>query len=275
MRRRNWVPLLAALVAIGCSRPHQPAIQPASITLATTTSTRDSGLLDVLIPRFGEQTRIEVRVIAVGSGQALELGRRGDADVLLVHSPSAEEAFMKEGAGLERVPVMVNDFVLVGPADPDRPGDGASIVDGFREIARRRLPFVSRGDDSGTHQKEKSIWAASGIEPGGDWYLKAGAGMAQALRLASEKRAYVLSDRATFLTLRDEHDLIVASQYDPLLRNPYHVIIVNPARHPTVNQDGARRFVEFLTSAGTRTLIREFGLDRYGQSLFLPTESRP
>jgi tungstate transport system substrate-binding protein len=187
--------LAAVLACGGCGRAPAPAI-----TLATTTSTQDSGLLDALLPRFRQETGIEVKVVAVGTGQALQLGRRGDADVLLVHDPAGEEQFMAEGFGSERRPVMHNDFVLVGPpADPAGVKGQASAAAAFARIARARAPFVSRGDESGTHQKEKAVWRAAGIEPGGDWYVRAGGGMGQVLRMATEKRAYTLSDRGTFL----------------------------------------------------------------------------
>ncbi len=274
MKHARWVIGLIALGVMGCSRAQPAPQRPTSITLATTTSTQDSGLLDVLIPLFQKETGIEVKVVAVGSGQALELGRRGDADVLLVHSPAAEEAFVRDGFSLERVPVMVNDFVLVGPADdPAKIKGRTSVTEAFLEIARRHTLFVSRSDDSGTHQKEMAVWKASQTQPEGDWYLKAGAGMAQALRLANEKRAYILSDRATYLALHGGLDLIVVSEGDPLLKNPYHALIVNPAQHPKVNLKGARQFVNFLTSPSTRKLISGFGLERYGQSLFNPAES--
>ena len=274
MRNPYWVIGLVFLGAMGCSRTPLSPARPASITLATTTSTQDSGLLDVLIPQFKEQTGVEVKVVAVGSGQALELGRRGDADVLLVHSPAAEDAFVRDGMSLERVPVMVNDFVLVGPSDdPAKIKGRKSVTEAFLEVARRHALFLSRSDDSGTHQKEQAIWKASRTQPEGDWYLRAGTGMAQALRLANEKRAYILSDRATYLALRGGLDLIVVSEGDSLLKNPYHALIVNPAKHPKVNLKGARQFVNFLTSPSTRKLISGFGLERYGQSLFNPAES--
>ena len=275
MNHARLVFMLIALGVPGCSRT-QPATstqRPTTITLATTTSTQDSGLLDVLIPLFRKETGIEVKVVAVGSGQALELGRRGDADVLLVHSPTAEEAFVGDGLSLERVPVMVNDFVLVGPADdPGQIRGRSSVTDAFHEVARRQVLFVSRSDDSGTHQQEQAVWKASHVQPEEDWYLRAGTGMAQALRLANEKRAYILSDRATYLALRDILDLIVIYEGDPLLKNPYHVLVVNRGKHPKVNLKGARQFVEFLTSPSTRKVIAGFGLDRYGQPLFIPAE---
>ena len=192
--------------------------RPASITLATTTSTQDSGLLDVLIPLFQKETGTEVKVVAVGSGQALELGRRGDADVLLVHSPDAEETFVRDGLSLERVPVMVNEFVLVGPSDdPAKIKGRTNVTEAFLEVARRHALFVSRSDDSGTHQKEQTVWKASHVAAEGTRYLRAGTDMALVLWLANEKRAYILADRATYLALRDKLDLIVVSEGDPLL----------------------------------------------------------
>ena len=276
MKHARWVIGLIALGVMGCSRAQPTPQRPASITLATTTSTQDSGLLDVLIPLFRKETGIEVKVVVVGSGQALELGRRGDADALLTHSPAAEEEFEQEGFSLEQVPVMVNDFVLVGPADdPGQIRGRSSITDAFLEIARHRVPFVSRADDSGTHQKEQAVWNACQVQPVGDWYLRAGTGMAQALRLGNEKRAYILTDRATYLALRDKLDLIVVSEGDPLLKNPYHVLIVSPGKHPKVNLKGARQFVEFLTSPSTRKMIARFGIDKYGEPMFFPHDPAP
>jgi tungstate transport system substrate-binding protein len=256
--------LAAALLAAGCSPK-----QPQTLTLATTTSTQDSGLLDVLVPRFRARTGIEVKVVAVGTGQALELGRRGDADVLLVHDPAGEQRFMDDGFGADRREVMHNDFVLAGPpGDPAGVKGQASIAEAFARIAQCGAAFVSRGDESGTHQKEKAVWREAGIDPHGDWYLRAGAGMGQVLRLASEKRAYTLSDRGTFLALRQGLDLAVLVEGDPLLVNPYHVIIVNPAKHPHTHQGEAQQFADFLLSPEGRGFIADFGKDRFGQPLF-------
>jgi tungstate transport system substrate-binding protein len=262
--------LEAIFLMVGCNTSTDV---PKTLTLATTTSTQESGLLDVLVPEFRQQSGIDVRVVAVGSGQALELGRRGDADVLLTHAPAAEKRFMDEGWGELRRPVMHNDFVLVG-AESDQAGVRVrmSIVECFTRIADHEAPFVSRGDDSGTHQKEKEIWEKSGRKPDGDWYVEAGAGMAQALRMANEKHAYTLADRATFLTLRDELDLVVLAERDPLLQNDYAVLIVSREKHPHVKADAAHQFVEFLTSAATQELIAEFGVAKFGQPLFFPAK---
>jgi tungstate transport system substrate-binding protein len=253
------------LWACGCSP--RPAAE--TLTLATTTSTQDSGLLDVLVPMFRAQTGVEVKVVAVGTGQALQLGRRGDADVLLVHDPTAEEAFMREGHGVLRRAVMYNDFVVVGPpADPAGIKGQKSTSEAFACIARAAVPFVSRGDESGTHQKERAIWRQARIEPHGDWYIQAAAGMGQVLRMADQKRAYTLTDRGTFLAQRQGLDLVVLAEGDPVLANPYHVIVVSPAKHPGVHQAPAQKFADFLLTPATQKAIANFGTDRYGQPLF-------
>jgi tungstate transport system substrate-binding protein len=259
----------ALLAAAGCRSEQAP-----TLTLATTTSTQDSGLLDVLVPRFRRETGIEVKVVAVGTGQALELGRRGDADVLLAHDPDAEAKFVAAGFGLGRRPVMWNDFVLVGPpADPAGVKGQASAAAALARIARARAAFVSRADESGTHAREKAVWRRAGVEPQGDWYLRAGAGMAQVLRVASEKRAYALTDRGTFLAQRRGLDLAVLLEGDPLLVNPYSVILVNPAKHAHIRQEAARRFADFLLAAETQKVIADFGKDRFGQPLFFAGEA--
>ncbi len=264
MTRIRWA--VIALLMAGCSQSPETS---KTLTLATTTSTRDSGLLDVLAPMFETETGIQVKVIAVGSGQALELGRRGDADIVLTHAPHAEEQFMDEGHGDQRLPVMHNDFVLVGPpTDPADVGDQTNITEAFRRIAQNESPFISRGDESGTHMKEKRIWTRGQIDPQGEWYVRAGAGMAEALRMASEKRAYTLSDRGTFLTQRDRLDLNILFESDPLLHNPYAVIVVSSEKHPDVNHQAASRFAEFLLSPKVQTVIGEFGVERFGQPLF-------
>ena len=265
----KWIPFAAVVfVIVGCSNTRD---ETKPLTLATTTSTRDSGLLKVLVPMFEKETGIEVKVVAVGSGQALELGRRGDADVLLTHAPDAEKRFMAEGYGEQRRGVMYNDFVLVGPqTDPARIKGQASITQAFQRIARSQSEFISRGDESGTHMKEKKIWKEATIAPAGNWYVRAGAGMAQALRIASEKRAYTLTDRGTFFFQRDRLDLTIHSQGDPLLRNPYAVIVVSSAKHPGVNHQAASRFSEFLLSPKVQRIIGKFGVERFGQPLFFP-----
>jgi tungstate transport system substrate-binding protein len=256
--------LLLLLPPLGCSSPSEK-----SITLATTTSARDSGLLDALLPRFRARSGIEVKVVAVGTGQALELGRRGDADVLLVHAPDAEKQFIAEGYGVGRRPLMHNDFVFVGPRkDPAGVAGETSAVAALRKIAQAQASFVSRGDDSGTHKKEKRLWREAGVRPDGDWYLEAGTGMAATLRVANGKRAYTLTDRGTFLAHRDRLDLAILCEGDPRLRNFYSVMLVNPARHPHVQAEAARRFIDFMTSPAVQTFIGQFGREQYGEPLF-------
>ena len=263
--------LLVALILIsGC---RHTATLGNKLTLATTTSTQDSGLLDVLIPKFKEQTGIDVQVVAVGSGQTLEIGRRGDADTLLTHAPAAEQKFMDEGWGQDRRPVMSNDFILVGPmSDPAATKGLTPITAAFSRIADQAVPFVSRDDESGTHQKEKEVWKNSGREPQGDWYIHAGAGMAEVLRMAHEKQAYTLADRGTFLASRKDLELEILSERDSLLQNNYTVIITNKHKHPHVNAEAAQQFVDFLTSSSTKELIATFGVDKLGESLFYPQQ---
>jgi tungstate transport system substrate-binding protein len=259
------VPVLVLVAVVGCSGRRAGG---QAITLATTTSTQDSGLLDVLLPLFREETGIEVKAVAVGTGQALELGRRGDADVLLVHDPDGEERFMAEGHGALRREVFHNDFVLVGPpADPARVRGLKSISKAFARVAAGEATFVSRGDESGTHQKERAVWKKAEIEPRGGWYIRAGAGMGQILRLADEKRAYALADRGTFLALRGGLGLAVLCEGDPLLRNPYSVIVVSAEKRPH-SRDAARRFADFLASTQGRKAVADFGKGNFGQPLF-------
>ena len=272
MDRRQVIGFTALAVlaaAAGCQNPKPPTV----ITLATTTSTQDSGLLDVLVPMFQAQTGIEVKVVAVGSGQALELGRRGDADVLLTHAPAAEERFMAEGWGSERRPVMHNDLVLIGPEEDAAKVRGQkSIATAFSQIAASGSMFVSRGDESGTHQKEREIWKGLGNDPGGDWYVRAGSGMAQTIRIADEKRAFTLADRATYLSMQRNCDLVILTQGDPILMNRYSVMLVSPAKHSHVKGDGAKRFADFLIQPKTKKVIASFGVEKYGEPLFFPDE---
>lgn len=253
-----------------------PAIQAASpvkdIILATTTSTQDSGLLDVLVPQFERQTGLRVKTIAVGSGQAMAMGQRGEADVLLVHSPEAERKFVAEGFGIQRRRVMHNDFILVGPpADPAGIKAAGSALEGFRRIANAAAVFVSRGDNSGTHAQEKKLWKAAGLTPEGEkWYQQTGLGMGQTLNVTAEKKAYTLTDRSTYLALRKNLGLAILSEGDAVLLNVYHVIEVNPVRFPKVNAPGAKAFGNFLLSKETQKLIAIFGVDKFGSPLFFP-----
>ena len=277
MKRKMQKALGAALVAtvflIGTALPASAAA-PAqkNLILATTTSTQDSGLLDVLIPVFEKKTGYFVKTIAVGSGQAMAMGQKGEADVMLVHSPDAEKKFMAEGHGVNRLIVMHNDFVVVGaPADPAAIKGAASTPDAFKKIAASGSIFLSRGDNSGTHAKEKGIWKAAGINPEGQkWYQQTGLGMGQTLNVAAEKKGYTLADRGSWLSLQKNLGLPVLKEGDPILLNVYHVIQVTPAKWPKVNADGAKAFSDFMVAAETQAIIKTFGVEKYGGALFFP-----
>lgn len=253
-------------LAGACARPAQPLV------LASTTSTEDSGLFDLLLPAFGAaHPEHAVRLVAVGSGQALQLGERGDADVLLVHSPAAEQRFMAAGHGVARRPVMHNDFVLVGPADDPAGIRGLDPVAALRRVAASRATFISRGDESGTHSRERALWADAGIRPEGrPWYMDVGQGMGETLAIAGERRAYTLSDRGTYLSLTQRDALDVLVEKHDALANPYTVIVAVRAR----NRRGARAFADWITSPPARHLIAQYGSDRYGQPLFVPDGAR-
>ncbi len=262
--------------AIPTDTPVPAPTTPANpnLILATTTSTQDSGLLDVLIPLFEKQTGYKVKIVAVGSGQAMQMGQQGNADVLLVHSPAAETSFMAMQYGKDRYLVMHNDFVIVGPAsDPAHIKGDSSAVDAFRRIAAARAPFISRGDNSGTNAKELALWKTAGVDPVTTkpaWYIETGQGMGATLTIASEKAAYTLTDRATFLANKANLKLDILVEKDNSLLNVYHVITVNPGKWPNVNYTGAMAFAKWITSASTQTAIGEFGLQKYGQQLFVP-----
>ena len=242
------------------------------IIFATTTSTQDTGLLDVLLPVFEKKTGFRVKTIAVGSGQAMAMGERGEADVLLVHSPDAEEKFIKQGFGVNRRLVMHNDFVIIGPArDPARITGLTSAAAAFKNIASTKSLFISRGDNSGTHVKEQKLWKQAGINPEKEkWYQQTGLGMGQSVAVANEKLGYTLCDRATFLSLKRNIDLAVLVEGDSSLMNIYHVIETNPNKFQKVNSEGARAFADFWVSAETQKMIREFGIKKYGGILFYP-----
>jgi tungstate transport system substrate-binding protein len=252
--------------------PTQPP-KPANpnLILATTTSTQDSGLLDVLIPDFELRKGYTVQTVAVGSGEAMKMGQQCNADVLLVHSPAAEKDFMSNNYGSDRRLVMHNDFVVVGPsADPAGIKGSVTAIDSFTKIADAKSPFITRGDASGTNAKELAIWKSANITPEGDWYIESGQGMLATLQIASEKAAYTLSDRATFLANQDKLQLEILVQGDASLLNIYHVIVVNPANCPTVNNTGAIAFADYVISPEAQALIGSFGVDKYGQALFTP-----
>jgi len=250
-----------------------PAVaQQKTVILATTTSTQDSGLLDVLIPMFEKKAGYMVKTIAVGSGQAMAMGQKGEADVLLVHSPEAEQKFVAEGFGINRRLVMHNDYVIVGPpADPARVKGLKSAVEGFKKIGAAGALFASRGDNSGTHAKEKQIWKAAGINPEGQkWYQQTGLGMGQTLNVAAEKKGYTLADRGTYLSLKKNLGLDILEEGDAILLNIYHVIEVNPAKWPKVNTAGGKAFADFMVSKETQDVVKTFGVAKFGGALFFP-----
>lgn len=244
---------------------------PHDVILATTTSTADTGLLDALGALFTEATGDTLKPIAVGSGAALELGKRGEADVVLAHSPAAEQTFMEEGYGVERRTVMVNDFVIVGPQDdPAGIAGMTSATDALRAIADSRSRFVSRGDESGTNALELRLWKQAGIAPAGDWYIESGTGMGDTLNIANERAAYTITDRGSYLALRDRLELPILVEGDKALLNIYHVITLNPANGPRINSEGGEAFLTFLLDPATQAFIGQFGVDEFGQPLFTP-----
>ncbi len=270
------------------SSPRPTGLEVGRLVLATTTSTENSGLLKAIIPNFEQRYGADVEVIAVGTGQAIQLGENGDVDVILVHARSREDAFVEAGYGVNRQDVMYNDFVIVGPsADPAGIKGMTDVASALAKVAETDSPFISRGDDSGTHIKEQGLWQASGIllleatslkdanktymKPDGEWYLSVGQGMGGTLTIANEQLAYTLSDRATYLARTLEGiDLEILVEGDSRLFNPYGVIAVNPKLHPTVNTAGSDAFIQWLTTVETQQLISQFGIDNFGMSLFVP-----
>ena len=248
-----------------------PAVaQPRDVILATTTSVRDAGLLDTLLPPFERTAGYTVKVVAVGSGQAMELGRRGEADLLILHDPAGEDRFVAEGFGIDRRALMHNEFVLVGPAGDPAAVRGTDVRTAFRRLAAAGAPFVSRGDRSGTHVKELALWEAAGRSPSPRWYRETGQGMGATLVIASEFAAYALTDVATLLAHRLPPALEILVQGDTVLRNPYHVIRANPARFPRVNADGAAALAAYLLSPEVQRMIGEFRRAELGRSIFVP-----
>ncbi|HEV3239624.1 MAG TPA: substrate-binding domain-containing protein [Casimicrobiaceae bacterium] len=258
----------AALVAPGAER---------YITVASTTSTEQSGLFGYLLPIYERQASVQVRVVALGTGQALDVARRGDADVVFVHARSAEEAFLAEGHGVRRYPVMYNDFVLIGPKDdPAKVGGGKDIVIALRKIEASRAPFVSRGDRSGTHMAELSLWKDAGIEIAkakGPWYRDTGQGMGPALNTAASMGAYLLADRGTWLAFKNRGDLTILVEGDKRLFNQYGVILVNPEKHPTVKKELGQQFIDWLISPAGQKAIADFKIN--GEQLFYPNANDP
>jgi tungstate transport system substrate-binding protein len=278
MRNLLFVWILAlCLTTVLASSPVAAASDQKNLILATTTSTQDTGLLDVLNPVFEKKTGFFVKTIAVGSGQAMAMGAKGEADVLLVHSPAAEKKFMGEGNGVNRKLVMHNDFIIVGPpSDPAGIKGMKSATEAFKQIAAKGAVFMSRGDNSGTNAKEKDVWKAAGINPEGQkWYQQTGLGMGQTLNVSAEKKTYTLADRGTYLSLKKNLGMDILVEGDKVLLNIYHVIEVNPAKWSKVNTHGAKAFAEFMVTKEVQEIISKFGVDKYGRPLFFPDAGKP
>jgi tungstate transport system substrate-binding protein len=269
--------LLSLLMSLAISSGAQGAESKEKIVvLSTTTSTQDSGLLDVLLPLFERETGYSVKAIAVGTGQALVLAARGEADVTLVHAPGLEKKYVAEGKLLNRRPVMYNDFVIVGPKeDVAKIKSARTAVAAFKLIEQAKASFVSRGDNSGTHHLEKSLWKQAGVEPKGAWYIESGQGMGPTLIIANERNAYTLTDRGTYLTFRKRVSLPILFEKDRLLLNIYSVIEVNSGNGPRVNATGGKAFADFLVSSRIQAVIGSFGIKTFGQPLFMPIAGRP
>jgi len=264
----GFASVVAAAVALNTSAFAQDKF----IVVASTTSTEQSGLFGYLLPAFEKDTGIKVRVVAVGTGQALDIGRRGDADVVFVHDRAAEDKFMAENEGVKRYPVMYNDFVLVGPrSDPAKVGGGKDILEALRKVEAAKAPFVSRGDKSGTHAAELRYWKAAGVDldaAKGPWYRDTGSGMGPALNTASSMSAYILADRGTWLSFKNRGDLAILVEGDKKLFNQYGVMLVNPAKHANVKTDLGQAFVDWLISAPGQAAIAGYNID--GEQLFFP-----
>jgi len=268
--------LLLAAILLSCVVSAGRLQAGETLTLASTTSTLDSGLFEVLIPPFEKKFACTVKVIAVGTGQALRLARDGNADVLLIHDRPAEEKFVADGFAVERLDVMHNDFVIVGPKNDPAGIRRLQAAAAFRRIATRGAFFISRGDDSGTHKKELRLWQAAAIRPEGEWYLESGSGMEASLRIANEKIAYCLVDRATWLAHQKEVDALeVLAEGDPQLFNPYSVIVVSPVKFPWLHAKLANHFAEFIRSAEGQAIIASFGKEKFGSALFVPDVIKP
>jgi tungstate transport system substrate-binding protein len=263
--------LLVALVTFALCSLSSLALAQQEVILATTTSVQDTGLLDVIVPLFEKQNGAHVKAVAVGTGQALAMAARGEADVVLAHAPEIEKKYIADGTLINRRLVMHNQFLLAGPvADPAKLKGTTKAIDAFKKIAEAKAPFVSRGDDSGTHKLEKKLWEQAGIKPAGEWYLEAGQGMGRTLSIAGEKQAYVLSDRASYLAFQKTTGLVVLLAGDPAFLNLYHVMEVNPEKFPKVNATGGKAFADFLLSATVQDILKAFGVDKYGEALFHP-----
>jgi tungstate transport system substrate-binding protein len=268
--------VMVILVSVGAPGPLAGQGQRSPVILSTTTSTQDSGLLDILVPMFERQSGYTVKTVAVGTGQALALGARGEADVILAHAPELEKKYVAEGKMLNRRLVMYNDFVIIGPADdPARLKTMTSASQAMKAIAQTGSRFVSRGDNSGTHILEKALWKLAAVEPGPGWYIESGQGMGATLALADDRNAYTLTDRGTYLAYQKRLRLPILLQGDKPLLNVYSVMEVNPVNGPKVNAVGGKAFADFMVAPETQNVIKTFGLDKYGQPLFVPIAGTP
>jgi tungstate transport system substrate-binding protein len=277
MRRRIGLSLLVCLIFIWLPGASIYGADSASrnVILSTTTSTQDSGLLDVLVPLFEKQTGYMVKTVSVGTGQALVLAAKGDADVTLVHAPSLEKKYVADGKLLNRRLVMYNDFVIIGPKDdPAKVRAAKTSAGALKAIEQAKAAFVSRGDNSGTHTLEKSLWKSAGIEPKGSWYIEAGQGMGATLGIANERNAYTITDRGTLLALRKRVSLPVLIEGDRALLNIYSVLEVNPANGPRINSAGGKAFADFMVAPQTQDVIKKFGVEKFGQPLFVPVAGK-
>jgi len=262
------VAVSALFAAMICSAGAEPRLR-----MSTTTSTEDSGLLNVLLPPFEKAAGVKVDVISVGTGKALKLGENGDVDVVLVHARPLEDKFVADGHGIDRRDVMYNDFVIVGPkTDPAGLKRAKTAVEAFKIIAQGKAPFISRGDESGTHQMEKSLWKKAGVAPQGSWYVEAGQGMGTVLQMAFDKKGYTLADRGTFITMEGKLDLAIAFEGDKDIFNPYGVIAVNPAKHPKTQYDLAKKFIEYITGPEGQKIIADYKIS--GKQLFFPSAAQ-
>ncbi|MET0850180.1 MAG: substrate-binding domain-containing protein [Candidatus Rokuibacteriota bacterium] len=270
--RRAALGLLAVLAVLGLGWGGARAQAPPSqiVILSTTTSTQDSGLLDVLVPMFEKKTSMTVKTISVGTGQALALAARGEADVTLAHAPTVEKKYVEDGKMRNRRLVMYNDFVVIGPEDDPAKVKGVKADEAMRRIAGAQSRFVSRGDKSGTHVLEQALWKAAGVEPKGAWYIESGQGMGQTLGIANDRRAYTLTDRGTWLAFQRRITLPILVEGDRPLLNIYSVMEVNPANGPRVNPAGGKAFADFMLLPEVQGVIKTFGVDKYGQALFVP-----
>jgi tungstate transport system substrate-binding protein len=267
-RRRLVLAALAILVTAGAAAAQAPASR--TLILSTTTSTQDSGLLDVLVPMFEQATGYSVKTISVGTGQALALAARGEADVTLAHAPALEKKYVEDGKMLNRRLVMYNDFVVIGPAEDPARIKGQPAAEALRRIAAAAARFVSRGDKSGTHLLEQALWKQAGVEPKAPWYIESGQGMGATLGIATDRRAYTLTDRGTYLAFQKRVDLPILVERDRPLLNVYSVMEVSPTNGPRVNAAAGKAFADFMLAPAIQDVIRTFGVDKYGQALFVP-----